>query len=111
MKSSFGKPFHYLMRPIQIVRVIHSIAEAHAMHSSAYSGKDAIFRILNGNAGGRNSRDLCGSMEVHRGIRFTDAAHIVCAHEPGEVVANPESIDDNLNPFFRRRRYDGKCHS
>jgi hypothetical protein len=103
MKSGFGKPFHYFMGSIEILAFIQSISEAHASHSSAHGGEDAILGILYGDAVRRILRKFRGSVKIYGRIWFSNATHIVCAHEPGEVVCNLESIDDDSNPVLRRR--------
>jgi len=76
MKCGFGKSLRDLMRPIQIVCVVHTIPEAHAVHSSTYGRKDAIFGILYSNTVGRNFREFGGGVKIYGRIRFADATDI-----------------------------------
>ena len=66
------------MRPIQIVCVVHTIPEAHAVHSSTYGRKDAIFGILYSNTVGRNFREFGGGVKIYGRNRFADATDIAC---------------------------------
>jgi len=91
------------MRPVEILTVIQSVSEPHAMHSGAYGGEDAIFGIFDCHTVGRNLGEFRGRMKIHGGIRLTDTSHIVCAHESGKVVLKLEAIDNRSNPYFRRR--------